>query len=157
MTATVTAVQVTTRVRAFPIELNFFAATPMPLMNATASYSFQIQYVPDTMSEAIIFFLLTVSVIFAILIWFRYRRHTTEKVLSILIVHRLQQWYLFNMDTFICIGSFLVHVSGKIYVCSVVFFSRVKIDWSSLRIWWSKNETHQLQRSLKLMGLKIVV
>jgi len=61
------------------IVLNSFTTTRMPSLNITAPFSFQIQYVPDTMSEIIIINLLTVSVLFTIMIWFRYRRHTTYK------------------------------------------------------------------------------
>ena len=61
------------------IALNSFTTTRMPSLNITAPFSFQIQYVPDTMSEIIIIILLTVSVLFTIMIWFRYRRHTTYK------------------------------------------------------------------------------
>ena len=154
LTATVTAMQLPVRVHSLPIELNFFTTTRMPSFNISAPFSFQLQYVPDTMSEIIIIILLTVSVLFTIMIWFRYRRHTNYKFDLYLYIgsnkHVCPIWVRsFALDpssyTFLA-DSYIQNL--RIQGC---FLPQLKIDWSSLTIRSVvTNESYQLPRSFRL-------
>jgi len=156
LTATITTMQLPGRAYAAvaPSELNYFTTTLRSPVNTTWLNEFQVKYVPDTMSEMIIIFLLTLSVIFTMLLYLRFRRKSAYSFDLFLYV---------GCNTDICslwIRSFaleprLYTFSATSYIENLnvkgCLFPQLTLDWPSLIIRSGlTNENFHLPKTIKL-------